>query len=219
MSLGYVYVLYNPSMEGVVKIGRTQASSEERAAEISRATGVPMSFIVVHDELVCDCVAVEKRLHDRFAYARLNPRREFFRIPLKDAVKALQEIAVEFRDPAQGVIYSGGQSAEMFAELQARYHSYIKPDIKSIKMVQRNGLCFLEVTSTVHANLNDERVERVDLGFIAGDSPDGSMFSPIRDAGENAYRFINELDPYSIVMCTPLFTEEACREVARKYEK
>jgi hypothetical protein len=38
---GYIYVLTNPNMPGLVKIGYTQRLPRERANELSRATGVP----------------------------------------------------------------------------------------------------------------------------------------------------------------------------------
>jgi hypothetical protein len=218
MSWGYVYVLYNPTMEGIVKIGRTRKSSEERAADISRATGVAMSFLVVYDERVCDCAAVEKRLHERFSHTRVNPKREFFRVPLKEAVKALQEVAAEFREVTPEADYMPSQAVEMLPDLKRLYPAYLKPEIKSVRLVQRSGICFLEVVSIVAEHLNDERIERVDLGFIVEGDPDTPMFSPIRNANENATKFLAELDPYSIVMCTPLFTEEACLEVARRFE-
>ena len=45
---GYVYVLINPSMEGLVKIGMTTSTPEERVTELSSATGVPSKFILVY---------------------------------------------------------------------------------------------------------------------------------------------------------------------------
>jgi hypothetical protein len=38
---GYIYVLTNPNMPGLVKIGYTQRLPRERANDLSRATGVP----------------------------------------------------------------------------------------------------------------------------------------------------------------------------------
>jgi hypothetical protein len=219
MKAGYVYILYNPSIEGVVKIGSTSGSSEARAAQISGATGIPTAFLVVHEEYVRDCKVVEQRLHTRFGAVRVNPRREFFRVPLKEAVKALQEVAVEFRpESSEGLDHLPGQVEEMFPTLRHKYPTYLKPEIKSIKLVQKSGLCFLEVTSQVHVNLNDERVERVDLSFISEGDYDDLMFTPIRSAQENAKKFIGELDRYSIIMCTPLFTDQACKEIARQYK-
>ena len=84
MRRGYVYVLYNPMMEGLVKIGFTAASSEARAGEIFRGNGMPTRFLVVHEIRVNNREAVERRVHKRLAAQRGNPKREFFRVPLKE---------------------------------------------------------------------------------------------------------------------------------------
>ena len=60
-------------------------------------TGVPTEFIVVWDELVSDCQEVERRLHERSSEYRVNRAREFFRIPVREAVRALQQEAQTFR--------------------------------------------------------------------------------------------------------------------------
>ena len=54
-----------------------------------RGTGVPVDFLVVYDELVTDCEAVERRLHQRFADYRYQPNREFFQIPVREATRGL----------------------------------------------------------------------------------------------------------------------------------
>jgi|RhiMethySRZTD1v2_1073278.scaffolds.fasta_scaffold25178_1 T5orf172 domain. len=220
MSIGYVYVLYNPAMEGMVKIGRTTDSSETRAAKLSRASGVSMAFLVVHDERVLNCEEVEKRLHARFANVRVGARREFFRASVKSAVKALQEIAAEFKDTSESKDYLPNQVYEMLPRLRERYAQYIRSEIKSVKMVHKEGLSFLEITSQVNKYLKDERTERIDLSFIyLGEIEGPPTFSTVRSPQENAEMFIQELDPYSIIMCTPLFTEAACREIAGTYER
>lgn len=43
---GWVYVLSNPCMPGIYKIGMTTTSPEVRARELSSATGVPAPFKV-----------------------------------------------------------------------------------------------------------------------------------------------------------------------------
>ncbi len=219
MSVGYVYVLYNPAMVGMVKIGRTKDSSEARAAKLSQGSGVPTAFLVVHDERVLDCEEVERRLHARFAGVRVVPRREFFRVSVKNAVRALQEVAVEFTDKSANKDYLPSQAIEVLPELRDRYARHLRSEIRSVRIVQKEGLCFLEITSQVNENLRDERTERIDLSFIYGSETDGRpMFTPARSPEENAVRFIQELDPYSIIMCTPLFTEAACQEIAGAYE-
>ena len=72
MSAGFVYVMINPAMREIVKIGLSRRTSQVRAKDL-KITGVPDDFIVVYDELVTDCDFVEKRLHQRFDDYRYQP--------------------------------------------------------------------------------------------------------------------------------------------------
>jgi hypothetical protein len=91
---GKVYAMMNPSMPGLVKIGRTGASAEERAAQLS-TTGVPTPFIVLHEVEVDDSEAGERKVHQSLKSHRVSDRREFFAIEPKHAVAALNALAAE----------------------------------------------------------------------------------------------------------------------------
>jgi hypothetical protein len=88
---GWVYVLINPSMEGLVKIGKTARDPSDRARELSGATGVPTPFVVAYDAYFDDCAMAEQFVHaylEKLGY-RVSPNREFFEAPLRDAIKAI----------------------------------------------------------------------------------------------------------------------------------
>lgn len=87
---GWVYVLTNPSMPGLVKVGMTRATPAERARELSRSTGVPHPFVVAAAAKVSDPAATERALHRALAPNRVNARREFFRIKPEAAARALR---------------------------------------------------------------------------------------------------------------------------------
>lgn len=95
MSKGYVYVLSNPSMPGLVKVGRTTRSVEGRAKEISDGTGVPLPFDVVGSFLFPDCVAAEAEAHTRLCDKRLSDNREFFRCEEQLAVVVIEDLQRE----------------------------------------------------------------------------------------------------------------------------
>lgn len=97
MTAGYVYILKHPAMGDLLKIGKTTRTPEERARELSGATGVPGQFCVVHQELVPDCDLAERLIHERLSRHRESPNREFFRLPLPEALDALRAIAEEVR--------------------------------------------------------------------------------------------------------------------------
>src|SRR5258706_9815760 len=60
---GYIYVLVNPSLPGLVKIGRTEREPEARARELSGATGVPTPFLLVFEAHFDDAHAAEDYVH------------------------------------------------------------------------------------------------------------------------------------------------------------
>jgi hypothetical protein len=64
----------------VYKIGWTSGSAEQRAKELSAATGVPLSFVVVHSWQHPDPKALESGVHAILNPYRLSEGREFFRL-------------------------------------------------------------------------------------------------------------------------------------------
>jgi hypothetical protein len=95
MRSGRIYVFYNRAMPGLVKIGRTTRTAEERAREISAGTGVPADFEVAWEEEFSDCEMAERIIHERLNKHRPNQGREFFRIQLQDAIREVQKHAME----------------------------------------------------------------------------------------------------------------------------
>lgn len=92
---GYLYVLVNPAMPGLAKVGKTTRDPEARVAELSAATGVPTQFFLVYKHPVADCGAAELWVHkelERRGY-RLASNREFFRGPVHEIVALIVESA------------------------------------------------------------------------------------------------------------------------------
>lgn len=90
----YIYILLNPAHKSLLKIGRTSRSPEERALELSTATGVPLPFLVAYESLVSDSKLAENLIHEELASQgyRTNPSREFFEVSLKVAVSVVDRI-------------------------------------------------------------------------------------------------------------------------------
>lgn len=214
MVTGFVYILLNPSYPELVKIGLTERTSEERAREL-RTTGVPTSFLVIYDELVSDCNAVEDAVHRRLAGYRVSDDREFFRVPVKEAIRTLQEEAARYRVNPLNL----KRRVEILSVLKDLYRGYLKPDIVSVAIVQPPGVCFLEVVRRANGDADSEIVEREDLQIFMGRDNDSRLFPLDVSVEENASRFVNELDAYDYIMTgMPLFTEQACREIAAIWE-
>jgi hypothetical protein len=90
---GVVYALINPSLEGMVKVGRTSRDAEARAKEVSGATGVPTPFIVAYQASFDNAEWAERYVHtvlERKGY-RVTANREFFKVPLTKVVEAILE--------------------------------------------------------------------------------------------------------------------------------
>jgi hypothetical protein len=77
---GIVYVLSNPAMPGLLKIGHTtQEDINIRLGQLY-STGVPVPFQLEFACRVENPEEVEEALHEAFAPNRINPKREFFRL-------------------------------------------------------------------------------------------------------------------------------------------
>ena len=77
-----VYVLTNPAMPGLVKIGMTDRDDVKRRMSDLYTTGVPLPFECVAAREIEDREAadIEKALHTAFGPNRVNSSREFFQI-------------------------------------------------------------------------------------------------------------------------------------------
>ena len=94
MSKGYVYVLSNPALAGLVKIGMTTGDPVLRAAQLS-TTGVPENFVLEASFKSPDCAELEKRAHIVLADQRVKSGREFFRLSVDDASKQVAALHAE----------------------------------------------------------------------------------------------------------------------------
>lgn len=90
---GWVYILTNPAMPGLVKIGHTARRPERRAAELTAATGVPAPFVVAWAHPVADHEALESIVHSQLARSRARHNREFFRCSVQAARSIIEREA------------------------------------------------------------------------------------------------------------------------------
>lgn len=88
MPRGYVYVLSNPSMKGLVKIGRSETGGNLRARSL-HSTGVPTPFHLEFELLADDAAWLEQAVHERLENFRVHQGREFFKCPPHFAIEAI----------------------------------------------------------------------------------------------------------------------------------
>ena len=94
----WVYVLSNPSLpKEYLKIGYTKLSPEERAIQISSATGVPTPYKVEWAYKCFNGEMVERMTHEKLKAFRVNNRKEFFHISLEEAKNNIILIGNKFK--------------------------------------------------------------------------------------------------------------------------
>jgi Fe2+ transport system protein B len=96
---GWVYVLTNEAMPGIVKIGYTFREPSVRAEELYKdskngaVTGVPLPFNVAYKAWVINPYTVEQSVHKSLAPKRLNQNREFFKCSTEEAIQYIRQVA------------------------------------------------------------------------------------------------------------------------------
>lgn len=91
----YVYVLSNKSMPGIVKVGFTTTSPEQRLKEINSATGVIEEW---ETDWYLECAEahdLEQKTHEYLKDFRVRKNREGFNVSSTQAIAAVQKINEE----------------------------------------------------------------------------------------------------------------------------
>lgn len=143
---GHVYVLMNPSMQNLVKIGKTKRAPEERAKELSSTTGVPTPFVVVYNCYFESCTDAETFIHKYLEDKgfRVSSNREFFEIPIKDAIDSVMRAKEKFGEFQQ--INFGNDN-----DFEENMYDEYNPDIDNQQIVEA-----ITKAHAYHYGLNDE---------------------------------------------------------------
>lgn len=211
MNPGYVYILINPSMPGLIKIGCTRMDCRGRARKLY-TTGVPTPFEVAFEVFSDDHEVLEDQIHAKLSDFRPNKDREFFRYPLKDTINLLIQL--------NGLVTKSEftfSAISILGRLKEKYPHWIDITIADVQIVQTEERVWLETTreEEIAGYLKDQTIKRSDLAFFTDDEK--GWFNPSNGVTENARKFSEELGPYSIIMTTDLFHDKACKEVEEKF--
>jgi T5orf172 domain len=87
---GFVYILSNEKMPGLVKVGFTTRTVAERLAELNSMTGVPAPFVVEAYFASSKPATDEAAVHTRLAPFRLA-NKEFFNCSVESAIEAVEK--------------------------------------------------------------------------------------------------------------------------------
>ena len=158
-----VYVLTNPAMPGLVKIGKTtQLEVDDRMRQLYE-TGVPVPFDCAFACQVRDASEVEKALHLAFGANRINPNREFFRIEPERVIAILRllkvdDITKQFEETIESDVTAvDRQSAQTLKEARRprmNFHELGIPD--GAVLVSKDGAHQAVVASDKKVQFNGE---------------------------------------------------------------
>lgn len=139
---GYVYAVTNPSIPGLIKIGRT--NDINKRLDSLYDTSVPMPFECVCVKNVSNPIAVESNIHRLLNDYRVNEKREFFKIDKQRVELIFDLISSDFTEVKQeSKKYSvtipeiGTVSSEHLSTL---YTIVERLNLKNISMPSYNGL-------------------------------------------------------------------------------
>lgn len=160
-----VYVLINPAMPSMVKIGKTTQSDVEKRMSQLYSTGVPLPFECVYAVEVEDCSEVEKALHIAFNPSRVNPKREFFDIEPEQAIAVLKllklkEVTPQVNEQLNEGVSESEKSSATKAKKKRPKMNYLEMDIPigSILSYSEDDSITAEVASEKKVLFNNEEM-------------------------------------------------------------
>jgi hypothetical protein len=91
-----IYVLSNPSIPGLLKIGYTRKEIGIRIKDLSKATGVPTPFKLEYVFRCYNGLQLESDIHKHLKDFRPNNYREFFDVTLNQAIEAVKHLGESY---------------------------------------------------------------------------------------------------------------------------
>ena len=185
MNEGIVYVLTNPAMPKMVKIGKTGRGVETRLNDLY-TTGVPLPFECAYAARVEDMDKVEKAFHNAFGPYRVNPRREFFEIEPEQAIGLLDLMKLEDMTPAmqaqaEQVDIQANASAEKLKRSRRPSLNYLEMGIPigSTLLYQGDGETTCTVADGRKVNFEGRTLSLSKLTAELRQDPDRAIRGPV----------------------------------------
>lgn len=136
-----VYVLTNPAMPGLVKIGKTTQFEVDARMKQLYGTGVPVPFDCAFACRVRDASEVERALHFAFGNSRINPNREFFKLEAERVIAVLKLLKVD------------DITTQFEKQLDADVDAVDKESSTNLKRTHRPRMNFVELGIPIHSVL------------------------------------------------------------------
>ena len=152
--MSIVYILTNEVMPGLIKIGRTDVSVEQRMSQLNNHAGIPLPFVCYFAARVSDSVKVEKKLHEAFGDHRVRQQREFFYLSPQRAQAALELAALEDVTPREEIVDDFPEDAQRAMERENIRR--ILPTFKEYQIPLEARLLFVK-DKTITAKVDGDR--------------------------------------------------------------
>jgi len=112
--IGFIYIASNPLHPDTIKIGQSSKDPNERMKELG-TTGVLEEYVLEYRALTQDYVSLEREIHKGLSKLRVRADREFFKIPVPEAIDKIREIAGS-RIESDKVYYVSPEKLEKIAK-------------------------------------------------------------------------------------------------------
>lgn len=149
--MSIVYILTNEAMPGLIKIGLTNSTVEQRMITLDN-TSVPLPFECYYAARVSDSAKIERALHVGLGDHRVRNSREFFRIDPYRAKAILEVLAIEEVTPGASV-FAEPEDQEALARAVA-----VRPNFKfSMVNIPVGALLSFAKDESITATVVDDR--------------------------------------------------------------
>lgn len=156
---GIIYILVNPFMPDIFKVGRTERKIEERIKGLN-TTSMPAPFRCVYAAEVNDAVMVERRIHKIFIDKRITKNREFFeKVSLEQLVEAIKLVEIREVTPKNDIFNepSDNEVLEKCSKIEERKNKWTFKDLR----IPVNSILYFSKDDSVTSIVADENSNRV----------------------------------------------------------
>ena len=136
-----VYVLTNPAMPGIVKIGMTDRPDVRRRMADLYTTGVPLPFdcVIAREIEDREAAEIERALHTAFGPNRINPSREFFELEPEQVEVLLRvmrgrDVTPRTADESAQILPDDREASSAFKRRRARTN-----ELEFLESLNENG--------------------------------------------------------------------------------
>ncbi|MDQ5767307.1 GIY-YIG nuclease family protein [Thiothrix subterranea] len=200
---GWVYIISNKAMPGIIKVGYSNKDPKERAAELG--TGAPHPYKVEYEALIDNPKQVEKLAHDMLAF--VNAGKEWFECDLSVALRAIKKVCenrtvyFEHQPNAEKSIIPPAPAVTEKAQPHTSQNIALFPLMHNHKTIPQNDdaetkyelACRYDTGNGVRKNLKEAYrlfVEAADLGHTLAQVAAGKAHFTGRGAEKDEYQAI-----------------------------